>query len=123
VVVVSLEELTSRFALSALPFDLVGSGGFVEEQKMQIRVESKPERAALVAQGVFSWPIWECGVSDFPWHYDEEETCYLLEGEVTVTPDGAEPVHFAAGDLVVFPAGMSCRWQVHVPVRKHYRFS
>ena len=46
----------------------------------------------------------------------------LLEGEVTVTPDGLKPVKFGVGDLVVFPAEMDCRWDVHKPVRKHYRF-
>ena len=46
----------------------------------------------------------------------------MLEGEVTVTPDVGEPVKFEAGDLVVFPAGMSFRWYVHVAVRKHYQF-
>ncbi len=56
------------------------------------------------------------------WTYDDKETCLLLEGEVTVTPDGGEPVKFGAGDLVVFPAGMDCRWDVHKAVRKHYRF-
>lgn len=38
--------------------------------------------------GVFSWPTWGCGVSKFPWSYAENETCYVLEGRVTVTPDG-----------------------------------
>ena len=46
----------------------------------------------------------------------------LLEGEVTVTPEGGEAVKFGAGDLVVFPAGMDCRWDVHKAVRKHYQF-
>ena len=46
----------------------------------------------------------------------------LLEGEVTVTPEGGEAVKFVAGDLVVFPAGMYCRWDVHKAVRKHYQF-
>jgi len=41
---------------------------------------------------------------------------------VTVTPDGGEPVRFSSGDLVVFDAGLSCTWDVHAPVRKHYRF-
>lgn len=27
------------------------------------------------------------------------------------------------GDLVIFPAGMRCVWDVRVPVRKHYRFA
>jgi hypothetical protein len=31
-------------------------------------------------------------------------------------------VAVGAGDLVVFPAGMSCTWKVLVPVRKHYDF-
>ena len=46
----------------------------------------------------------------------------MLEGEVTVTPDRGEPVKFEAGDLVVFPAGMGCIWDVHKAVRKYYRF-
>ena len=62
------------------------------------------------------------GLSSFPWTYDEQETCLLLEGDVTVTPAGGEPVRFGAGDLVVFDAGLSCTWDVHAPVRKHDRF-
>ena len=72
--------------------------------------------------GIKSWPRWTCEASSFDWTYDDQETCFLLEGEVTVTPDGGEPVKFAAGDLVVFSAGMDCRWDVYKPVRKHYRF-
>ena len=60
--------------------------------------------------------------SSFDWTFDDKETCLLLEGEVTVTPDGGEPVKFGAGDLVVFQSGMDCRWDVHKAVRKHYRF-
>jgi uncharacterized cupin superfamily protein len=87
-----------------------------------ISVTSNPDPAQLQSLGVTSWPTWGCGVSTFPWTYDEQETCLLLEGDVTVTPDGGEPVRFGAGDLVVFDAGLSCTWDVHAPVRKHYRF-
>ncbi len=62
----------------------------------------------LERRGITTWPIWEKEVSEFPWHYDEMETCYLLEGDVTVTPDGGQPVRFGKGDLVTFPAGMLC---------------
>ena len=51
-----------------------------------------------------------------------KESCLLLEGNITVTPDGGEPVKFGAGDLVVLPLGMDCRCDVHKAVRKHYRF-
>ena len=87
-----------------------------------ITVTTQPDPAELQALGVAGWPIWTCGASSFPWTYDEREICLLLEGDVTVTPDGGEPVRFGAGDLVVFDAGLSCAWEVHQPVRKHYRF-
>jgi len=88
----------------------------------QIIITPQPERAILEEQGVFDWPIWTKEISVFPWTYGSSETCYLLEGEVVVTPEGGEPVSFGAGDLVTFPAGMSCTWDVRKPVKKHYTF-
>ena len=87
-----------------------------------ITVTPNPSAALQGQLGIADWPIWTCGVSCFPWTYDEQETCLLLEGDVTVTPEGGQPVRFGAGDLVVFAAGLSCTWDVHAPVRKHYRF-
>lgn len=89
---------------------------------MKITVESNPSENTLQKLGVSSWAIWEKEVSQFPWVYDAEEICYLLEGEVTVTPEGGEPVCFKAGDLVTFPAGMACHWNITQAVRKHYLF-
>lgn len=87
-----------------------------------ITVTANPDPALLQRLGVSNWPTWGCEVSTFPWTYDDQETCLLLEGDVTVTPADGEPVRFGAGDLVVFAAGLRCTWQVHAPVRKHYRF-
>ena len=66
-------------------------------------------------------PIWEKERSEFPWHYDESETCLILEGEVTVASPG-QTVTFGPGDYVVFPEGLDCTWKVLKPVRKHYKF-
>lgn len=88
----------------------------------KIKIEHEPDVAHLNALGALSWPIWSKEVSTFPWTYDEKEVCYILEGEFTVTPDGEEPVKIVSGDLVTFPAGMSCTWDIQVPVRKHYKF-
>lgn len=88
----------------------------------QISVEHDPTDERLAALGVRAWPVWEKEASEFPWFYDEQETCYLLEGDVVVTPEGGDPVRFGQGDLVTFPAGMSCTWQIRKGVRKHYRF-
>lgn len=66
---------------------------------------------------------WSCPPSKFPWTYSDKETCYLLEGKVKVTPAGSkESVEIGAGDLVEFPKGMSCTWDVSVGVDKHYNF-
>mgnify|MGYP006285673213 CR=1 FL=1 len=86
-----------------------------------IQVVSSPDEDKLHKLDVFNWPIWEKEASEFPWTYDETETCYLLEGEVTVTADG-ESTSFQKGDLVTFPQGLSCTWTIHKPVKKHYRF-
>ncbi len=88
-----------------------------------IWVEHNPSPAKLEVIGVFDWPVWTREVSKFPWTYDAQETCYLLEGEVVVTPEGGKAVTLHEGDLVTFPAGMSCTWDIRVPVRKHYNFN
>jgi uncharacterized cupin superfamily protein len=68
-----------------------------------------------------SKPVWGCEVSEFDWYYDSEETCILVEGEVTVSYDGGS-VLIRAGDYAVFPKGLSCVWKVSKPVKKHYEF-
>ena len=49
-----------------------------------IKVEKNPDQARLEALGVKTWPIWTKETSEFPWTYDGRETCYFLEGEVTL---------------------------------------
>ncbi len=82
---------------------------------------TKPTKDQFANLGVKSWPIWTCEPSRFDWQYDEKETCYFLEGRVTVTADG-QSVSFGAGDLVVFPQGLACTWDVSAAVKKHYKF-
>ena len=89
---------------------------------MQIEVTTNPSKETLDQLGCRSWPIWEKESSTFPWQYGEKETCLILDGKVTVTPDNGEPVTFSKGDLVVFPQGMDCTWRVEEAVRKHYKF-
>ncbi|MBD1935962.1 cupin domain-containing protein [Microcoleus sp. FACHB-68] len=89
---------------------------------MEIKVDRQPSEEHLNRLGVFSWGIWTKEVSEFPWMYDEAETCYFLEGDVVVTPAGGEPVQMGKGDLVTFPAGMSCTWNIRKDVKKHYQF-
>ena len=91
--------------------------------RAQIIKQSNPEGQLLERLAGFTWPIWSKEASTFPWTYDSEETCYFLEGDVVVTPQGGAPVRMGAGDLVTFPAGMTCTWEIRHPVRKHYTFA
>lgn len=90
--------------------------------QLGITIVRAPDAAQLQQLGVFQWPIWTKEASEFPWAYDEPETCYFLEGDVWVTPTGGEAVRVGQGDLVTFPAGMNCTWKIVKAVRKHYRF-
>jgi len=84
---------------------------------IEIRKPTAQEEAQMA-----SCPIWEKEPSEFPWHYDEQETCLILEGSVEVTTADGEEAEIGQGDYVVFPQGLSCTWKVKQAVRKHYRF-
>lgn len=87
---------------------------------MHIEIKSI-SKIEIMERSIQTWPIWSCEVSDFPWTYDERESCLILEGKVIVTTD-MEEVTIRSGDFVVFPKGLSCRWNVLKPIRKHYSF-
>jgi len=88
----------------------------------EIRIERNPPRERLEELGVFGWGQWSHPAAVFPWTYDEAETCYFLDGDVVVTPENGKPVTVGKGDLVTFPGGMSCTWEIKEAVRKHYTF-
>jgi len=87
-----------------------------------IQIERHPSPERLSALGVWDWPIWEKEASEFPWTYDSTEVAYFMDGQVIVTPDGGEPLHMGKGDLVIFPSGLKCVWNITEPVRKHFNF-
>ena len=90
----------------------------------EIKVIAQADDATVAKLGCRRWATWGCGVSKFPWTYSDTETCLLIAGKVTVTPDGGgAPVTLQPGDIATFPAGMSCVWDVTEAIQKHYSFS
>ncbi|MFC2048718.1 cupin domain-containing protein [Elusimicrobiota bacterium] len=83
----------------------------------------KISQEELETQGILDWPVWEKEVSKFDWHYDSNETCYIISGRVVITSEGGNPVEIEPGDLVVFPKGMDCTWDIRENVRKHFSFA
>lgn len=86
----------------------------------KIKIE-KVDQQKLDSLGVNSWNPWECDVSSFDWSYDSDEVCYILEGKVKVKTE-EEEVEIKKGDLVTFPKGLKCNWNVLEKIRKVYTF-
>ena len=86
----------------------------------KIKIE-KPDEQKLNSLGVKSWSSWECDTSTFDWEYDSDEVCYILEGKVKVKTS-EEEVEINKGDLVTFPKGLKCTWNVLNKIRKVYTF-
>jgi uncharacterized cupin superfamily protein len=68
------------------------------------------------------WNSWSKEPSVFPWYYDEKETCYILEGEAKVKDDKGNEIYFTVGDMVEFPVGLACEWNIIRAIRKKYKF-
>ena len=81
-----------------------------------------PTEEELKKLNVESWGTWSKEKSEFDWSYDDTETCFILEGEVEVTADNGERIEFKKGDLVQFPKGLKCTWNVKSLVKKRYNF-
>lgn len=80
-----------------------------------------PKEDRLRDLKVKEWPVWEKDVSEFEWHYDEDETCFIIEGEAEVKFDD-KLVKFESGDLVKFKKGLSCTWKINKKIKKYYKF-
>jgi uncharacterized cupin superfamily protein len=63
--------------------------------------------------------VWECTPGVFDYVHTDETAC-LVDGRVTVTPEGGEPMELGPGDIVFFPEGSKTRWEIHDTVRKAF---
>lgn len=80
-----------------------------------------PSDEKLKKLNINNWSPWECEPSTFDWEYSCDETAYVLEGKVKVKTANGE-VEINKGDLVHFPKGMKCTWNVIEKIRKVYTF-
>jgi uncharacterized cupin superfamily protein len=63
--------------------------------------------------------VWHCTPGVFMLS-SPAETITLIEGNVTITPEGGEPLTVTAGDVAFIPEGTRARWEVHETVRKGF---
>ncbi len=67
------------------------------------------------------WGTWSKEPSEFPWYYDDKETCYILNGCATVRDNDGNEISFNAGDWVEFEQGLECTWIIRETVSKRYK--
>lgn len=63
--------------------------------------------------------VWHCTPGVFMLS-SPGETITLIEGDVTITPEGGEPVNVRAGEIAYIPEGTRAKWEVRETVRKGF---
>lgn len=67
-----------------------------------------------------SWDNWSREPSEFVWYYEDNESCYIMEGEATVTDRLGNSISFGPGDWVEFEKGLHCNWRITKKISKKY---
>ena len=88
---------------------------------MEILIKSPCSASVIIQYGIKNWPIWECEPCNFSWNYDDKEICLIIEGAASIKTEEGENYFIKSGDLVEFPKGLSCKWQVIKSLKKHFR--
>lgn len=62
--------------------------------------------------------VWDCTQGEFTIDFTWEESAFILEGEVMVSFASGDRVFLKKGDLVHFPKGTVCRWEIPAYIKK-----
>lgn len=111
----------------------VGTASAIAHASTDIELESTPITAAWIldgtpvarsallsrsADGAAATMVWDCTAGRFSWHFELDETVYVIEGSVLVQSDAGDTRRIGPGDTAFFPAGTHAVWHVETYVRK-----
>ena len=88
---------------------------------MNVLIKSPCSASVIIQYGIKNWPVWECEPSNFLRNYSEKEVCFIVEGEAKIKTKAGESYFIKSGDLIEFPKGLSCEWQIIKSFKKHFR--
>jgi uncharacterized cupin superfamily protein len=63
---------------------------------------------------------WEATPGTYHVSYDSWEFAHLIEGQITITPDGGSPQQVGPGDAFVVEKGFKGTWKIQQKVLKHF---
>lgn len=72
------------------------------------------------ADGSMISGIWEATPGTYHATYSGFEFVHLIEGKITITPDGGAPMTVGPGDAFVVEPTFAGTWKIEAPVRKHF---
>ncbi len=72
------------------------------------------------ADGKYISGTWAATSGTYHAAYTAYEFVHIIEGEITITPDGGKPVTVRPGDAFVIEADFKGTWEITRPVLKHF---
>jgi len=98
-----------NFPLEPMPLD--------EEDILEGNPRAKGEILFSSADKKFYMGVWECTKGKFLYKYDDDEACYILQGEAIIRSDSGV-VAVRKGDFVFFRKGLETMWQIKKKIKK-----
>jgi uncharacterized protein len=88
------------------------------------KVEGNPTMKTWVQHSSIDGSVisgtWEATLGTWHARYTFYEFVHLIEGQITITPEGKDAVTLRAGDAFVVEPGFSGTWAIEAPVKKHF---
>lgn len=105
-------------------FPAPGPEPMVTDLEGWVKTEGTPSMKTWVqhtsADGSVISGTWEATVGSWHASYKFYEFVHLIEGQITITPDGGSPVTLRPGDAFVVEPTFKGTWKVEAPVKKHF---
>ena len=87
-------------------------------------IEGKPTMKTWIMRtsndGSMISGIWTATPGTYHATYSEYEFVHLIEGSITITPDGGQPMDVGPGDAFVVDVGFKGTWEILESVIKHF---
>ena len=116
-----MTDSTLLFKLPALD-----SNPIVDDLAGWVAVEGKPKATMKTwiqhtsTDGSIISGVWQATPGFWHTTYAAYEFVLLIEGSLTITPDGGETQSYGPGDGFVVDAGFKGVWEIKTPVKKHF---